>query len=63
MAAPGAAQPPGADTRPLLLYDGKCRLCDGFVAFLIKRDPAKHLRFCALQSPQAQVRAGDRVGA
>ena len=41
-----------------LQYELSCRLpfrrlCDGFVAFLIRRDPAAHLRFCALQSPQA----------
>lgn len=38
-----------------LIYDGVCKLCDGVVAFIIKRDPGGALfRFCALQSRAAE---------
>jgi predicted DCC family thiol-disulfide oxidoreductase YuxK len=36
--------------RPIVLYDGVCGLCDGFVQFIIKRDTEAHVRFAALQS-------------
>ena len=43
--------------RLLVLYDGVCRLCNGVVAFLLKRDPdASRFQFCAIQSA-----AGRRV--
>jgi predicted DCC family thiol-disulfide oxidoreductase YuxK len=34
----------------IILFDGVCNLCNGFVQFLIKRDPAGTFRFAALQS-------------
>lgn len=34
----------------ILLFDGVCNLCNGIVKFIIKRDPAKKIRFAALQS-------------
>ena len=34
----------------IILFDGVCNLCNGFVQFLIKRDPAGKFRFSALQS-------------
>jgi predicted DCC family thiol-disulfide oxidoreductase YuxK len=34
----------------LILFDGVCNLCNGFVQFLIKRDPAGKFRFASLQS-------------
>jgi len=37
----------------IILFDGVCNLCNGFVNFLIDRDPDKHLRFGALQSEAA----------
>jgi len=36
--------------RALLLYDGVCALCNGVVAFLIKRDRQDRFRFAPLQS-------------
>lgn len=33
-----------------IFYDGVCNLCDGFVQFVIDRDPQEHFRFVALQS-------------
>ncbi len=36
-----------------ILFDGVCNLCNGFVQFVIARDPAARFRFAALQSPAA----------
>ncbi len=33
----------------VLLYDGVCGLCDGFVQFVLKRDRAGAMRFATLQ--------------
>jgi predicted DCC family thiol-disulfide oxidoreductase YuxK len=33
-----------------ILFDGVCNLCNGFVRFIIARDPAAHFRFAALSS-------------
>jgi len=35
---------------PILLFDGVCNICNGFVQFVIKRDPESQFRFAALQS-------------
>ncbi len=35
---------------PILLFDGVCNLCNGFVQFTIERDPEGQFRFAALQS-------------
>jgi predicted DCC family thiol-disulfide oxidoreductase YuxK len=37
-----------------ILFDGVCNLCNGFVRFVIARDPAAHFRFAALSSPSAE---------
>ncbi len=49
---------PGApvDQDGVILFDGVCNLCNGWVHFVIDRDPDKHFRFAALQSE-----AGRRV--
>jgi predicted DCC family thiol-disulfide oxidoreductase YuxK len=39
--------------RRTILFDGVCNLCNGFVRFVIARDPAAHFRFAALSSPAA----------
>lgn len=36
--------------RHLILYDGVCGLCNGFVRFVLRRDRAGVFRFAALQS-------------
>ena len=36
-----------------ILFDGVCNLCNGFVRFVIARDPAARFRFAALTSPAA----------
>lgn len=39
------------DQRPILvLFDGICNLCNGFVKFIIKRDPSGKFKFASLQS-------------
>ncbi len=40
--------------KTILLYDGVCILCNGFVQFLISRDRRKAIRFAPIQS--AKVR-------
>ena len=35
---------------PILLFDGHCNLCNSWIKFIIKRDPAKKIRFAQLQS-------------
>jgi predicted DCC family thiol-disulfide oxidoreductase YuxK len=36
-----------------ILFDGVCNLCNGFVQFVIARDPTAQFRFGALTSPAA----------
>jgi predicted DCC family thiol-disulfide oxidoreductase YuxK len=36
-----------------VLFDGVCNLCNGFVQFVIPRDPAGYFRFAALNSEAA----------
>ena len=36
-----------------ILFDGVCNLCNGFVTFVIARDPGAHFRFAPLSSPAA----------
>ena len=38
------------DTRPIILFDGVCNLCNGGVNFALDWDPAGRFRFAALQS-------------
>ena len=38
----------------LILFDGVCNLCNGFVQFVIARDPAGRFQFGALQSASAR---------
>jgi predicted DCC family thiol-disulfide oxidoreductase YuxK len=40
--------------RAVVLFDGVCNLCNGFVRFVIPRDPRGHIRFAALQSEGAR---------
>ena len=36
--------------KDIILYDGVCGLCNGFVRFLLPRDPRDRFRFASLQS-------------
>ncbi len=38
----------------VILFDGVCNLCNGFVQFVIARDPNGRFQFAALQSPAAR---------
>jgi predicted DCC family thiol-disulfide oxidoreductase YuxK len=40
--------------RKIILFDGVCDLCNGFVQFVIDRDPQARFMFGTLQSPAAQ---------
>jgi predicted DCC family thiol-disulfide oxidoreductase YuxK len=49
----------------VVLFDGVCNLCNGFVRFVLPRDPGGHIRFAALQSEAARrlmVQAGVTPG-
>ena len=37
-----------------ILFDGVCNLCNGFVQFVVARDPRAHFRFAALSSEGAR---------
>ena len=41
--------------KPTILFDGVCNLCNGFVMFVIARDPGARFRFAALTSDAAQA--------
>ncbi|MFN6946448.1 MAG: thiol-disulfide oxidoreductase DCC family protein [Cytophagaceae bacterium] len=42
-------------TKPdrIILFDGICNLCDGFVIFILQRDRMKRFKFLSLQSDRA----------
>lgn len=42
-----------ADDRLVILFDGVCNLCSGFVQFVIPRDPEERFAFASLQSDVA----------
>ena len=41
----------------LILFDGVCVLCSGWVKFIISRDTTRHFRFVAVQSEAGTVLA------
>ena len=45
----------GQAERLIVLFDGVCNLCNGFVQFIIKRDPNAKFKFGALQSKSGQA--------
>jgi predicted DCC family thiol-disulfide oxidoreductase YuxK len=51
----------GAGRAPLVLFDGVCNLCNGWVRFVIARDRAGIFRFAAQQSPAGQAIIDNRV--
>ena len=42
----------------MILFDGVCHLCNGFVQFVLRRDPAGQFDFAPLQSEFARERLG-----
>lgn len=46
----------------IVLFDGVCNLCNGFVQFIIRNDPKARFHFGALQSEEAQaILSGSRL--
>lgn len=41
------------DKKAVILFDGVCNLCNGFVNFIIRRDKKNRFRFASLQSDAA----------
>ena len=41
-------------SKPIILFDGVCNLCNGAVQFVLARDPGGRFRFAALQSAAAR---------
>ena len=48
-----AARETAGVSTPVVLYDGVCGLCNGFVQFVIARDDDARFRFAPLQGPFA----------
>jgi predicted DCC family thiol-disulfide oxidoreductase YuxK len=46
---------------PLILFDGVCNLCNAWVRFVIRHDPAGVFRFAAQQSPTGQAIIEDHL--
>lgn len=42
------------DNKPILLFDGVCNLCHGFVQFILQRDSKGVFQFASLQSDIGQ---------
>lgn len=40
-------------TRPIVFFDGVCGLCNTWIDFVVRRDPAGHIRFAPLQGETA----------
>lgn len=47
------------DDHPIILFDGVCNLCEGFVQFVIRNDPEARFRFAPLQSEVGRERLAD----
>ncbi|AFZ73838.1 thiol-disulfide oxidoreductase DCC family protein [Natronobacterium gregoryi] len=39
---------------PIVLFDGVCNLCSGFVQFVVPRDPEGRIHFASIQSAVAE---------
>ncbi len=50
-----AAVPKFPDDKPLILFDGVCVLCSGFVRFVVARDPGAVFRLTTAQSTIGQA--------
>ena len=50
-----AVVPAFDDTLPIIIFDGKCVLCSGFVQFVMKVDRRKRLRLLAAQTPLGEA--------
>lgn len=50
---------PDLDRHAVLLFDGVCNLCNGFINFIIDHDPNGYFRFAPLQSEVASEMLAD----
>lgn len=50
--APAPLLQPG---ETVVLFDGVCKLCNGWARFLIRHDHSKRVRLAAVQSPEGQA--------
>lgn len=48
------------ENKKIILFDGVCNLCNGFVQFIIKRDKEDVFRFASLQSDIGQKLLSER---
>ncbi|SEQ48023.1 thiol-disulfide oxidoreductase DCC family protein [Natrinema salaciae] len=51
---------PASDDAPIVLFDGVCNLCNGFVQFILPRDTEGRFRFAALQSDVGEALLAER---
>lgn len=58
MNRPHAAAPERVEPQAIILFDGVCNLCNGFVNFVIDHDPDGYFRFAALQTDAADALLG-----
>jgi predicted DCC family thiol-disulfide oxidoreductase YuxK len=49
------AVPPFPDDRSIIVFDGHCALCSGWVKFVLKHDQAAQYRLLPAQSPLGQA--------
>lgn len=49
------AEPEPEPEPDLILFDGECNVCNGYVLFVIARDPGARFRFASLQSAAGQA--------
>lgn len=49
------SMPPFPDDRALVVYDGDCVMCSGWVQFILRRDPGERFRFVGAGSPLGQA--------
>jgi predicted DCC family thiol-disulfide oxidoreductase YuxK len=46
---------PDADPRPVIVFDGVCVLCNGWVRFLLHHDRQQRYRFAAMQTDMGRT--------
>ncbi|MBB2713083.1 DCC1-like thiol-disulfide oxidoreductase family protein [Rhizobium sophoriradicis] len=47
--------PDFADDQPLIVFDGECVFCSGWVKFVLKHDSERRYRFLAAQTPLGEA--------
>jgi predicted DCC family thiol-disulfide oxidoreductase YuxK len=50
-----ASVPAFADDKPVILFDGVCVLCSGWIEFVLRHDPHARYRLLAAQTPLGQA--------